>query len=198
MAKSKQKISLQSLGAYREPVLFLGGGFVAGLVIFLLWLAALPSVDKAQLHADVSADATHKPVAGEQGVLNGITGGAESAPDSFAITQADGAQPSPAPDDVPVGFDADAAARGDIADANPSTAVSDEQAIANGLLDAPSPVQPGPEPEMQTWYVEVVRGPGVSEIIAVNAESADNALSIIRDYRGNPRILRGPSTSALH
>ena len=86
-----------------------------------------------------------------------------------------------------------AAGAQDVADAAAPAAApirSDEQAIAEAML---SPEGGEGRPVLQTWYVEVARGPGVSEILEIAAPSADQALVVLRDFRGNPRVLRGPS-----
>ena len=55
----------------------------------------------------------------------------------------------------------------------------------------------GGTPRLQTWYVEVARGPGVSEILEIDAPGPEQALDVLRDFRGNPRVLRGPSPQPL-
>jgi hypothetical protein len=34
-------------------------------------------------------------------------------------------------------------------------------------------------------------------MLQLNAESPEHALAILRDFRGNPRVLRGPSPEPL-
>ena len=112
------------------------------------------------------------------GVLGDFTAGAGPAADSAVIDL-------PTPDN--------AAGAQDVADAAAPAAApirSDEQAIAEAML---SPEGGEGRPVLQTWYVEVARGPGVSEILEIAAPSADQALVVLRDFRGNPRVLRGPS-----
>jgi hypothetical protein len=50
---------------------------------------------------------------------------------------------------------------------------------------------------LQRFYLEVERGPGVNEIIRIDATSPEQALAILRDYRGDPPVVRGPSLQPL-
>ena len=177
-------VSLDFLGKYREHALLFGGGLLAGVLLFLLWLSLQPS-RKAEAPVDAAAAATgtHGPVRQPDGVLGDIAG--QFQPGGRAVV-----------DDLPVAEDEAEPARsadaGDGADSpEPADApLTDEQAIAGGLL---SPEGGEGAPPLQTWYVEVARGPGVSEILEVSAPSPEQALVVLRDFRGNPRVLRGPS-----
>ena len=202
MAPYQAKFQLQDLKKYRGPGLFFGGGFLAGLLLFLVWLAFLPSADQALLASQpaATASAAQKPLPADEGILSGITGDPEAGQRIVAVDQGDDAEVSADGAGADEVVDAAIAEPGDGSEVNAPQVISDEQAIADGLLNAPSQVRAGamPEPELQTYYVEVMRGPGVSEIVEVNAESAEHARSIIRDYRGNPRIIHGPSTRPLN
>jgi len=174
-------MSLDSLGKYREHGLLFGGGVVAGLLLFLVWLSLQPSREVAA-PADAAATTaeTRAPKRQPDGVLGDIAG--EFQPGGRAVV-----------DDLPVPEDPEAASPGeddaggpDALDAPPT----DEQAIAGALL---SPEGGEGTPPLQTWYVEVARGPGVSEILEIAAPSPEQALVVLRDFRGNPRVLRGPS-----
>lgn len=174
-------IPLDFLGKHREHVLMFGGGLVAGLLMFLLWLAMQPSrkVETATDAAATTAE-TRGPARQPDGVLGDIAGGFQ--PGGRAVVE-----DSPVPDesDLPPPDEADGNLP-DAVDAPPS----DEQAIAGALL---SPEGGEGAPPLQTWYVEVARGPGVSEILEIAAPSPEQALVVLRDFRGNPRVLRGPS-----
>lgn len=192
MAAFSSGMALDRLGKYREPVVYFGGGLLGGLLVFLVWFAMQPAADKTAIatQAEVAAAAAKKPKADDDGVLGGITGG-PSAGQARSIApepaQAEDAEPTA---DTATGDDSGApAANGDV---SPATSASDEQALADGLLSSAPPA-----PMLQTFYVEVARGPGVTEVLEINAESAERALTIIRDYRGNPKITRGPSTRPL-
>src|SRR5436190_7868565 len=67
--------NIENLRRFDGPAIFLGGGFVAGLLVFALWLSAQPDHDKAPLHARgngvVGTDGVE---AGDRGVLGDITG----------------------------------------------------------------------------------------------------------------------------
>lgn len=175
--------SFDFLGKHREHLLLFGGGLLAGLLLFLLWLAMQPSrkvatpVDPAAAAAQVRGPARQP-----DGVLGDIAG--DFQPGGRAVVE-----------DMPVQeeTDADAAPPRDDAAGDPDTVdapPSDEQAIAGALL---SPEGGEARPALQTWYVEVARGPGVSEILEIQAPSPEQALVVLRDFRGNPRVLRGPS-----
>ena len=198
MALSLTKIDWYQLGKYRGPGLFFGGGILAGFLLFVVWLAVRPSTDNKVLAGEQSteAGATLDPLSARAGVLDDITGGPGLATRAIDVEQGDEA-------DVL----ADEAAAAELADQPtdeygnillPPEPISDEQAIANGLLEAPAPGEEVvPPPVLQTFYVEVMPDPGVIEMLEVSAESAEHARDLIRELRGNPRIVRGPSTHPL-
>lgn len=174
-------LSLDVLGKHRDTALLFGGGVLAGLLLFLVWLSLQPS-RKPQAPADAATAAVQAngPTRKPDGVLGDIAGdfqpGARSVVDLPTQDEPpEEATVEPGEGDAP-----------DAADAPPT----DEQAIAGALL---SPEGGEGTPALQTWYVEVARGPGVSEILEIAAPSADQALVVLRDFRGNPRVLRGPS-----
>jgi hypothetical protein len=87
-----------------------------------------------------------------------------------------------------------------------------EGALTDSLLGPPPPdaAQDAPPPDeapsapnapgdasLRTWFVEVEVAPGVVQMLQLNAESPEHALAILRDFRGNPRVLRGPSPEPL-
>jgi hypothetical protein len=155
-------------------------------LLFLVWWSLQPS-RKAEAPAEAAAASaeTRGPARPADGVLGDIAGdfqpGARSVVD-LPTQDEEAAAEAPvegAPGEAP-----------DAVDAPPS----DEQAIAGALL---SPEGGEGRPALQTWYVEVARGPGVSEILEVDAPSAEQALVVLRDFRGNPRVLRGPSPQPL-
>jgi hypothetical protein len=166
---------------YREYALLFAGGLLAGLLLFLIWLSLQPARKvEAPADAATAAGAVRGPVRQPDGVLGDIAGdfepGARSVVDSPTQDEADA--------DAPV--DDGAAEPADATEAP----LTDEQAIAGALL---SPEGGEGRPVLQTWYVEVARGPGVSEILEIAAPSSEQALVVLRDFRGNPRVLRGPS-----
>jgi hypothetical protein len=198
MSSLISRFHFEQLKKYNGPGLFLGGGFAAGFLIFLFWLAVHPSSDKQTLAAQPAAGAgtAIDPLSADAGVLNGITGAANVG-QRAAITTTP--EDSLAPDDqtaVEDGADATADDNGDAAPAAPDE-VSDEQAIANGLLDAPGAAPVVAAPAMQTYYVEIANPSGEVEELEISAESVERARSIVRDFHGNPRILRGPSPEPL-
>lgn len=134
-------------------------------------------------------------IGGANGVLDGITGAPEpgrgelqdAAPDAQAAADAETPDNSDmlAPDDAIPGATADADA---VAPPAPGDA---------GAADA-MPVPGGPDAaSVHPFYVEVERGPGVSEVLRIDATSPEQVLVILRDYRGDPRVLRGPSPQPL-
>ena len=168
------------IARYREHGLLFGGGLLAGLLMFLIWLSLQPprKVEAPAEAGTPTAGARGGPSRPADGVLGDFTAGAGPAADSAVIDL-------PTPDN--------AAGAQDVADAAAPAAApirSDEQAIAEAML---SPEGGEGRPVLQTWYVEVARGPGVSEILEIAAPSADQALVVLRDFRGNPRGLRWPS-----
>ncbi len=176
-----------SLGRLREPFVFIGAGILAGLFIFMVWFARQPSLsDAGPVLPAAAAQGAGKAVAAHEGVLGDITGEPDAEQSAAQV------QESPAPviaEDPPIAEDADAPPAGTGDDA----AMSDSDVINPAADDVDTP----PPADLQTYFIEVERGPGVSEILQVNAKSPEHALTIVRDYRGNPRVLRGPSLQPL-
>jgi len=173
---------LDTLAPYREHGLLFGGGLLSGLLLFLLWWAMQPATDAAPAasKAPVAAD-TAKPLRQDEGVLDDITG--ELQPGAArSVVELESAREQAEAEQA-----AREAAEAEAFDAEPPT---DEEAIAGALL---SPEGGEGTPALRTWYVEVARGPGVSEILEIDAPSPEQALEVLRDFRGNPRVLRGPS-----
>jgi hypothetical protein len=198
MSSLSSRFHFEQLKKYNGPGVFLGGGFAAGFLLFLFWLAMHPASDKQSLAAQPVAGATTAidPLSADAGVLNGISGAANVGQRATLTTTPD--EDSLASDDqatVEDGTDAPPDANADAAAAPDE--VSDEQAIANGLLDAPNAAPAPAAPAMQTYYVEIANASGETEQLEINAESPENARSIVRDFHGNPKILRGPSPEPL-
>jgi hypothetical protein len=205
---------------FDSPHYLLGAGFVLGLLVFCAWLWTQPDRD----HGPVRARGNGEIVAGTGevgagGVLSGITGasgrggnfitsgdadssffegenaGEESAPDAEASVEEAYAAGE---DDVA----ADSMAVGEDVGAPPP--MEEGAALTDGLLDpAPRPA-PVADPDagppgapLLPYYVEVEVAPGQVQQLQLNAESPEHALSILRDFRGDPRVLRGPSTTPL-
>ena len=214
--------NIETLRRYDGPGIFLGAGFVAGLLVFAMWLSAQPDQGRPALHARgngvVGANGVE---ANERGVLGDITGelraGASSAAardESFFYSEPDADEAGEggedgesmlAPDerfDQSYVQDADAMAVGEDVGATPTA----EGALTDSLLDSPdSPADAraadasgaaagGP---LTSWYVEVEVAPGVVQMLQLSAESPEHALAILRDFRGDPRVLRGPSPQPL-
>lgn len=173
------------LEQYREPGILFGGGLLAGLLLFALWYAFQPSAKTPPPVAAVGAPAdTSKPGRKGESVLGDIAPGPARPTVDLEQAQADaGLETESSPGD-----EAELGAQDD-ADA---PVLSDEEAIAGGLLSDDGDAAP-----LRTWYVEVMRGPGVSEILEIEATSPEHALSILRDFRGDPRVVRGPSDQPI-
>lgn len=179
--------SLEEIRPYREHGLLFGGGLAAGLLLFVLWWAMQPSADKARTQVGPASAAgdVRKPRLDANGVLGDFAGARESGSSVVELEQA------PDQETIEANDNSDGQAGGDDAAPPGGQAMTDEEAISGGLLG------PGGPPGLQTWYVEVARGPGVSELLEVQAPSADEAMAVLRDFRGNPRVLRGPSARPL-
>jgi hypothetical protein len=208
--------NIHKLRRFDGPGWFLGYGFAAGLLVFLVWFAGRPSADRHAVHAQgngaVGANGLQAP---GDGVLGGITGelraGAasnDSRDDSFFVSEGDtdaeaAAQEEGAlaPEEYPdsaYAQDADAMAIGPQVGEVPSQ----EGALTDSLLDAPAAPaaaagENAPGDNLRPFYVEVEIAPGEVQMLQLNAESAEHALAILRDFRGNPRVLRGPSPEPL-
>ncbi len=179
---------LAIFGKYRDYVVLFGGGLLAGLLLFLVWFAFQPSMNKAApAVAPVAGAEAGKPASSKDGVLDDIAGDFQPGDPGSVVdlaTVPDEAAPAASASSVgPDGVDPDVA-----------PPPSDEAAIAGGLL---GPEDSAAAPKMQTWFVEVARGPGVTEVLEIEAPTPEQALGVIRDFRGNPRVLRGPSTQPL-
>ena len=178
---------LALFGKYRDYVVLFGGGLLGGLLVFLVWFAFQPSLGKDTPAVEAAAGAeAGKPTTSKDGVLDDIAGDFQPG-DSRAVVELDTVPDGEAPA-------ASSAAGANGVDPNVVTPPSDEEAIAGGLL---GPEDGAAAPKLQTWYVEVARGPGVTEVLEIEAPTPEQALGVIRDFRGNPRVLRGPSTQPL-
>lgn len=196
MSASRTNFQLGQLTSYRGPGLFLAGGMLAGLLLFLVWLASLPSTGKTSPAAQPAASSgvIQGPLTAGDSVLSGITGAPNPgqpnsmlSPDEEVALIEEGSGEEIA--------EATEEAHGDFFSA--PVIVDDERAIASGVLDDPAPMPSQVDPVLQTYFVEVMPEPGVLELLEVNAESVEHARAIIRDFRGNPRISRGPTTEPL-
>ena len=179
---------LALFGKYRDYVVLFGGGLLGGLLVFLVWFAFQPSMDKETPAVEAAAGAeAGKPTTSKGGVLDDIAGDFQPG-DSRAVVDLE-----TAPDEeITTANDSVAGANG--VDPDVATPPTDEEAIAGGLL---GPEDGAAAPKMQAWYVEVARGPGVTEVLEIEAPTPEQALGVIRDFRGNPRVLRGPSNQPL-
>ena len=210
--------NIEKLRRYDGPGWFLGGGFVAGLLFFMVWVGSRPDEGRHALQARGNGVVGMSAPDGAGGVLDDITGelrpGAASASqrdEDFFNTEVDeetDAAEAPeegtlAPDpdfDQAYAQDADAMAVGEDVGVPPNV----EGALTDSLLGPPpeaapmAPPEAGPTgPALMSWFVEVEVGPGQVQMLQLNAESPEHALAILRDFRGNPRVLRGPSPEPL-
>lgn len=188
----------------REPGTFFGGGILAGLLLFLAWFAFLPSSRTAP--ADASSPSAsgqlQAPIGANGEVLSSITGSDGIGGNSFGGADAlDAGEKETTLEGIE---DGDVPFTGAFGQAEPgATAVSEDGQPQEGFLEAYAEIDgvrvPNPVPEVmvQPWFVEVARDGGPVEVLEVNAQSAEHALSIVRDYRGNPQVVRGPSTQPL-
>jgi hypothetical protein len=178
---------LQTLQKHREAWILFGSGLLAGLLFFLVWWAMQPSAQTPDPATTPAAMATgNKPGQGGDGVLGDITGELQPGPARDVVG------PDVSLEEIdsisePPGQEGDAPQEGQ------EPPMSDEEAIAGGLLGSDQP-----PPSLRTYYVEVMRGPDASEILELEASSPEHALEILRDFRGNPRVVNGPSTQPLH
>lgn len=177
---------LQTLQKHREAWILFGSGLLAGLLFFLAWWAMQPSAQTpGQAATPATAAAGNKPGQGADGVLGDITGDLQPGPardvagPDVSLEEIDSISEPPAPE-------------GGAPPEGESPPMTDEEAIAGGLLGSDEP------PPLQTYYVEVMRGPDASEILELEATSPEHAMRILRDFRGNPRVVQGPSTQPLH
>ena len=193
---------LEFLGKYQAPGRLMAAGFVVGLLLFLGWWAFQPSLGvRSGANASAAAGQSAEQGIGDgSGVLDGITGApapGRTAQTSIGEPGAMGAEPATMEGDAPA-LDAD----GNPIAADGPVPVGD--GASNGASDGLYAAQPGDAPvppadavTLMPFYVEVERGPGVSEVLRIDAMSPEQALGIVRDYRGNPHVLRGPSAQPL-
>ncbi len=190
---------LQFLGKYQEPGRFVVAGMVVGLLLFLAWWAFQPSLGA---HAGIDATAgdglSAEPAIGDgSGVLDGITGAPEPGRSVAEIGPGDAT--GDGVDDGSAGVDPDASPEAtDGSLASPDAHYSSPMEANAGPSDAQgSAMPPAARVTLVPFYVEVDRGQGVSEVLRIDAVSPEQALAILRDYRGDPPVLRGPSTQPL-
>lgn len=204
--------NMRSLRRYDGPGFFLGGGFVVGMLVFLVWMASLPDDERGALRARgngvVGASAPAAPGGGVLGDITGEgaaarSGAAKSDPDFYAQDDASPEAGELAQDPrFEDGYapDPDAMAIGEDVGEPPmdeGAALTDSllgPAMPPGTMDA-GPYPAGPA--LLPWYVEVEVAPGQVQVLQLNAESPEHALAILRDFRGDPRVLRGPTTEPL-
>jgi hypothetical protein len=216
--------NIEKLRRYDGPGWFLGAGFLVGLLFFMVWLHSRPDEGTHALRARGNGVVgMNAPDAADGGVLGDITGGElrpgaatltsrnEDFFSSEADTEADeagdvAADGTLAPDqqfDASVVQDADAMAVGEDVGAPPDA----QAALTDSLLGPPPEAPPAapldqvapasPGGNLRSWYVEVEVAPGQVQMLQLNAESPEHALAILRDFRGNPRVVRGPSPEPL-
>ena len=219
--------NIQKLRRFDGPQYFLAGGFLAGLLVFAVWMARLPDHGQHGVHARGNGVAGSSEMA-EPGssVLDDITGGARGPGDASG-SRGDTDVPGEVDADIDAEANAEAGAESALApdpafdqaaiqDANAMAVGEDvgsqprpeEGALTDSLLDAPPPAsearaEPVAPPganiaaPLRSWFVEVEVAPGQVQMLQLNAESPEHALAILRDFRGNPRVLRGPSAEPL-
>ena len=213
-------LTFYPLRRYDTPMILLGAGFLAGLLVFCVWLWQRPNDGREAVRARGNGEITTELGADAGGVLSGITG--ESGRGSAFITSGDEGnsffeeEPMDETD-----YDAEASveeayAAGDADSGADSMAIGDPvgappmeegAALTDGLLGpAPmaaaeggdaAPAASAPGAPIRSYYVEVEVAPGQVQMLQLNAESPEHARAILRDFRGDPRILRGPSTEPL-
>jgi hypothetical protein len=192
----------QKLRRFNGPATFVGAGFLLGLLVFLVWLASQPDRgSRSSGTGDDGVDVTGALVAPGDGVLGGITG--ESASRSGVAETSDNDFGLPGEgefvDEAQLQADADATASGE--DVSASQELSEGAALTDGLLGPATPVggeaAPAPTPRLQSYFVEVETASGQVQLLKLDAESSQHALAILRDFRGDPRVLRGPTTEPL-
>jgi len=215
--------NIERLRRYDGPGWFLGAGFLIGLLFFASWLHARPDEGRHALRARGNGVVgMNAPDADAGGVLGDITGGElragaahttlregdffYSEPDADNGEEAGDQEPTLAPDqnfDQSVVQDADAMAVGEDVGEPPSA----EGALTDSLLGPPPGAAPKPQAgemaptapgdNLRPRNVEVEVAPGQVQMLQLNAESPEHALAILRDFRGDPRVLRGPSAEPL-
>jgi hypothetical protein len=211
-------ITFYPLRRFDSPQYLLGAGFLAGLLVFCVWLWQRPDGDRQSVRARGNGDIASTLQPSEAGgVLSGITGASgrgasfitsgEEAGSAFFEEEAPGESDYDAEASVEEAYaagdadaDPDSMAIGDPVGAPP---MEEGAALTDSLLGAP-PEAAGagddasaPGGPLRAYFVEIEVAPGQVEQLQLNAESPEHALAILRDFRGDPRILRGPSTEPL-
>ena len=148
MSPPKSVFNIETLRRYREPGILFGGGLLAGLLIFLAWLAFKSSsdLDSVATEPEAAAAAAQNPQAGGEGVLGGITGGAQSGKARAVTPASDGTAASTEATDSGRSAAAGAGAPADGKTGNPPGAMSEGEAITSGLF-GPEPPSAEPAPE---------------------------------------------------
>jgi hypothetical protein len=188
---------LEFLGKHQARGRLVAVGFLAGFALFLLWWAFQPAVGvrPGVDAATAGAAATQPAIGGTHGVLDDITGapGPMRGEVREEPPEDEGASTSFEDVDVPE----DEVAPPD--DATLAGTMPEEgMPPPDETGDVAMPMPAAPEaPALRPWYVEVEAADGVAEQLRVEATSAEQAMAILRDYRGDPRVLRGPSPQPL-
>ena len=208
-------LSMHKLRRFDGPQYFLGGGFAAGLLVFLVWLASLPGHDRHAAQSAGNGDAEAGAIAAPgAGVLSGITGEDTHAGASVSSTddagmlgegENSGESGLSADDEAAAQLEGDADGMAVAEDGSAPAQPEEGAALTDSLLDTPAaaPVTANgdaasaPGAPLLPYYVEVEVAPGQVQVLQLNAESPEHARAILRDFRGNPRVLRGPSTEPL-
>jgi len=190
---------LEFLGKHQARGRLVAAGFLAGFVLFLSWWAFQPPVGvRAGVDAAATGAAATEPAIGTtHGVLDGITGapGPMRAELHDESSDEEGASTSFGDVDVPeedagVAPPDDAVLAGEL----PDDGVPPPADAGDIAVQAPPPADALP---LRPWYVEVEAADGVAEQLRVEATTPERALQVLRDYRGDPRVLRGPSPQPL-
>jgi hypothetical protein len=185
---------LEFLGKYQEPGRMIALGMVAGLLLFLGWWAFQPPLGiKAGADPDgVPGEGATAAVGDGDGVLDDITGAPR--PGSAAVDRAQtmDAGESAELDALPEDGALEELPPDEFAPGDPDAPV-DEGMVPDDAM----PMPPVDGVALEAFYLEVERGPGVSEMLRIDATSPEQALQILRDYRGDPRVLNGPSRVPL-
>jgi hypothetical protein len=203
-----------------SPQFLLGVGFVLGVLVFCAWLWSQPHRERGPVRARGNGEiVAGTGEAGASGVLSGITGesgrggslvGSNDNDNSFFEQEGEGEESeldadASVDDAYAAGEDdaaADSMAVGENVGAPPP--MEEGAALTDGLLDQapagapPAPYDAGPPgAPLLPYFVEIEVAPGQVQQLQLNAESPEHALAILRDFRGDPRVLRGPSTTPL-
>jgi hypothetical protein len=214
--------NIEALRRHDGPAVFLGGGFLAGLLCFAVWVHGRPDGGRHALQARGNGVVGMESPDANKGVLGDITGTMHPGANSqVASGDLFGSDEAAVPDDgatapgtlaTDQNFDQDYVQNADAMAVAPDAGAppAEEGALTDSLLGPPpDAAQAAPAPDaasapnapgdqnLRAWYVEVEVAPGVVQQLQLNAESPEHALSILRDFRGNPRVLRGPSPEPL-